>query len=171
MKDQIPTMTDNPAQVRDGAAVSENVKCSHCSAIFTRRDWTADNFDRPIPRCQFCGSSGEPQTTRTIETRPMRSCAVSDYQIVEICQRLPLGCAGFLSVEAVRYAIAPLLASLPAVDEAVRRDAAKLPIIEDHLLTLVNAIKQAGQVPQDWCRWSASELEAIDAAMESSNDH
>lgn len=35
--------------------------------------------------------------------------ALTDGQCVEICQRLPLGCAGFVSVEAIRYALAPLL--------------------------------------------------------------
>ncbi|HEY6018444.1 MAG TPA: hypothetical protein VIY48_00635 [Candidatus Paceibacterota bacterium] len=65
----------------DGGAVEDNAQCSHCGAIFTRRDWTADNFDRPIPRCQFCGSSGAPQPVRTTETHPARSGVVSDAMI------------------------------------------------------------------------------------------
>jgi hypothetical protein len=35
--------------------------------------------------------------------------ALTDEQCVEIRQRLPLGCAGYISVEAIRYALAPLL--------------------------------------------------------------
>lgn len=69
----------------DGGAVEDNAQCSHCGAIFTRRDWAADNFDRPIPRCQFCGSSGAPQPVRTTETHPARSGVVRDEDVEAAC--------------------------------------------------------------------------------------
>lgn len=62
----------------DGVAVDDEVQCAHCCAIFKRRDWIADNFDRPIPRCQFCGSSGEPKPVRATAHHPARSGGVSD---------------------------------------------------------------------------------------------
>lgn len=48
---------------------------------------------------------------------------------------------------------------------AAVRDAERLEVVEDRLLTLVNAIKRAGGDPRQWADWTPSEREAIDAAL------
>ena len=50
--------------------------------------------------------------------------------------------------------------------EAMRKDAERLEVAEDQLLTLVNAIKRAGGDPLKWSDWTPSEREAIDTAMQ-----
>lgn len=52
--------------------------------------------------------------------------------------------------------------------EAMARDAARLEVVEDRLLTLVNAIKRAGGDPLAWSQWNDAEREAIDQAMHDS---
>jgi len=47
-----------------GESGGVRVRCQHCGTIFTKRDWIAYNFHRPIPRCPFCGASGEPKPAR-----------------------------------------------------------------------------------------------------------
>ena len=52
-----------------------------------------------------------------------------------------------------------------AYEHGASRGATRLEIVEDRLLTLVNAIKQAADDPLNWSNWTPAEQEAINAAM------